>query len=94
VGALVGPQWTVGDELAYGFARTFLYQASGRQRAAFAAVLAALRERLADVRAGRAGTAREKRKVLEVREREDGLEILLHGQRFRLIRVADEEEPR
>jgi len=65
-----------------------------RQRAVFAAALAALRERLADVRAGRAGIAREKRKVLEVREHEDGLEILLHGQRFRLVRVADEEQPR
>lgn len=63
-----------------------------RQRAAFAAVLAALRERLADVRAGRAGAPREKRKVLEVREQEDGLEIFLHGQRFRLTRVAEGED--
>lgn len=64
-----------------------------RQHAAFASVLAALRERLADVRAGRAGAPWEKRKVLEVREHEDGLEILLHGQRFRLVRDADEEGP-
>ncbi len=62
-----------------------------RLRTAFAAALDALRERLAEVRAGRAGAPGEKRKVLEVRERDGGLEILLHGQRFRLIRLEDEE---
>jgi hypothetical protein len=61
-----------------------------RQRAAFAAALDALRERIGEVRAGRADSPHKKRKVLEVRELDDGLEILLHGQRFRLIRVQDE----
>ena len=63
-----------------------------RQQAAFAAAMSALRERIDEVRSGR--LPQGKRKVLEIRERGDGLEIFLHGQRFHLLRLADEEEAR
>ncbi len=61
---------------------------SGRRlRDAVAEAMAALAERTTDVEAGRVAAPGEKRKVLEIFERDGTLEIRLRGESYRLVKV-------
>lgn len=65
-----------------------------RLRHAVAAAVAAFAERIADVAAGKATAPGGKRKILEILERDGGLEIHLRDERFLLVRRDATEEGR
>lgn len=60
-----------------------------RLRQAVATSLAALAERIADVETGRVAVPGGKRKILEIVERDGGLEIRLSDERYRLVKVEE-----
>jgi hypothetical protein len=65
-----------------------------RLRRGAAGALAALAEHGADLDAGKVAPPAGRREILEIRELPDGLEVLLRGTRYRLIRLEAEREER
>ena len=76
-------------------AETPLWRPGNRRRlqAASSTALEALIRRLEELGSQEAPPAPGRRKILEVLERDDGLEIRLRGQHYRLVRVDGEEAP-